>query len=561
MAGPLSLDNNNLLAQMRQIFDGVASGRTSLVDGYSQLQSLVLQQTGLDQLMASPSPLDRLSGQNQPAGSVTVQRGDTLDGIARAHGTDWQTLARINGLSNPDLIHPGQQVRLPGSATGSSYTVQRGDTLSEIAQANNTSVAALARANNIANPDRIYPGQQLTIPDGNGVTGGRGTTPGNGATPQPAPVEPTPQNPNGPVASGQINLDRLLDRNAGSQSLGAIIIGNAEGTRTPAGGTTRAYGGHIDPGNQAANVGSFSLQNAGGMGPEAADRTQLGRLAAQRPAYEAAARAAGLDPNNATLATAYFDLYNQSPRAAGRFLDQLGTLREAGISQQSVTQLRVNSFIDPATGERYRGAAGGFVNIARERLGREPTAAEIRATVEADQSRRQRAMVSAMDAQGIDHRGRVAAPEPRDPAPANGMLVNPTGGALRNDSGGEGHFGASRRASGGGTRAHMGLDLLSTPGQDVRAPISGTLTVSNPGNGVHSGFRITADDGTVVKVFYANPDPSLIGRRVNAGDTVATAQDLQLRGKYPANVQDHVHLEVLLPNGRHVDPAPLVFGR
>ena len=38
----------------------------------------------------------------------TVRSGDTLSGIAAAYGTSWQHLADINGISNPDLIYPGQ---------------------------------------------------------------------------------------------------------------------------------------------------------------------------------------------------------------------------------------------------------------------------------------------------------------------------------------------------------------------------------------------------------------------------------------------------------------------
>ncbi|TCD53781.1 LysM peptidoglycan-binding domain-containing protein [Alloscardovia theropitheci] len=38
----------------------------------------------------------------------TVSRGETLSGIAARYGTSWQKLARINSLSNPNLIHPGQ---------------------------------------------------------------------------------------------------------------------------------------------------------------------------------------------------------------------------------------------------------------------------------------------------------------------------------------------------------------------------------------------------------------------------------------------------------------------
>lgn len=45
-----------------------------------------------------------------------------------------------------------------------TYIVQRGDTLSRIARSHDTTVSALAAANNIQNPNRIYVGQRLVIP-------------------------------------------------------------------------------------------------------------------------------------------------------------------------------------------------------------------------------------------------------------------------------------------------------------------------------------------------------------------------------------------------------------
>ncbi len=44
------------------------------------------------------------------------------------------------------------------------YTVQRGDTLSKIARTYGTTWKAIADANKLANPSRIYPGQKLIIP-------------------------------------------------------------------------------------------------------------------------------------------------------------------------------------------------------------------------------------------------------------------------------------------------------------------------------------------------------------------------------------------------------------
>ncbi len=48
----------------------------------------------------------------------------------------------------------------------SDYRVRRGDTLGRIARRNNTSVDALARANNISDPNKIRAGQTLRIPGG-----------------------------------------------------------------------------------------------------------------------------------------------------------------------------------------------------------------------------------------------------------------------------------------------------------------------------------------------------------------------------------------------------------
>ena len=69
---------------------------------------------------------------------------------------------------------------------GGQYTVKSGDTLSQIAAANNTTVAELAKLNNIANPNMIMAGQTLTLPKSGGglggflgnIFGGGTTTPG-----------------------------------------------------------------------------------------------------------------------------------------------------------------------------------------------------------------------------------------------------------------------------------------------------------------------------------------------------------------------------------------------
>lgn len=43
----------------------------------------------------------------------TVKEGDTLSGIAAKYNTTYQELAKYNGIANPNLIHPGQKIKIP----------------------------------------------------------------------------------------------------------------------------------------------------------------------------------------------------------------------------------------------------------------------------------------------------------------------------------------------------------------------------------------------------------------------------------------------------------------
>jgi LysM repeat protein len=75
-------------------------------------------------------------------------------------------------------------VLLPGvaEAGGATHVVQAGETLSLIARAHGTSVAAIVQANGLRNPDVIYVGQRLIIPTG----GAAGSAGAGGSRPQAA---------------------------------------------------------------------------------------------------------------------------------------------------------------------------------------------------------------------------------------------------------------------------------------------------------------------------------------------------------------------------------------
>lgn len=118
----------------------------------------------------------------QPVVTYTVVAGDTLYGIAARFNTTIQTLAQINNIVNPNLIYPGQVLRVPGEdgvtpvppptqvpptpgpSPQRTHTVQAGENLFRISLRYNVTLDALARVNGIANPNLIFPGQVLIIP-------------------------------------------------------------------------------------------------------------------------------------------------------------------------------------------------------------------------------------------------------------------------------------------------------------------------------------------------------------------------------------------------------------
>lgn len=96
--------------------------------------------------------------------TVTVIRGDTLEGIAQRNGVSAAELKRINGLKDADLLQIGQTLRLPAPARKGQVVVKSGDTLEAIAKANNTTVAALQKANPGIQPSKLKVGSTLRLP-------------------------------------------------------------------------------------------------------------------------------------------------------------------------------------------------------------------------------------------------------------------------------------------------------------------------------------------------------------------------------------------------------------
>lgn len=105
----------------------------------------------------------------QKVTTYTVKKGDTLSEIAVLFNTTVSALVKLNGIKNPNLIYPGQRLKISGNTTKQSskskvYVVKKGDTLSEIAKKYGTTVNKLVSLNKIKNPDLIFPGQKIKLP-------------------------------------------------------------------------------------------------------------------------------------------------------------------------------------------------------------------------------------------------------------------------------------------------------------------------------------------------------------------------------------------------------------
>ena len=94
-----------------------------------------------------------------------VKQGDTLYGIARRYAMPVDDIIYANQLQNPSVLSVGQALVIPTDEI--RHTVQRGETLYSIARSYGVTPQLLIAANpEIQNPNRIYPGQTITIPSG-----------------------------------------------------------------------------------------------------------------------------------------------------------------------------------------------------------------------------------------------------------------------------------------------------------------------------------------------------------------------------------------------------------
>lgn len=144
-----------------------------------------------------------------------------------------------------------------------------------------------------------------------------------------------------PFLTGKPALPYLRDEDI------VCAIGAAEGTRDSNCNPNLHYSGHIDPGNGADNLGTFSYQH-GATTPEDADRKQLVRLRRAELELQSQAEAKwGRGLSKSAIAAA-LDLWNQSPQAGADFVWHLPSPTP---TTAEIIKARSRSYVDPQTGK------------------------------------------------------------------------------------------------------------------------------------------------------------------------------------------------------------------
>ena len=135
------------------------------------IQSLLATLLVLPLFLAAATPVAAAPAASSLPTWHTVVRGETLFSIGRRYNVSPWAIASANKLANPNRIYPGQRLYIPAGPVypgprpcGSYYIVRRGDTLLRIGRAYGVSAWSIAAANRIYNMNYIRAGQRLFIP-------------------------------------------------------------------------------------------------------------------------------------------------------------------------------------------------------------------------------------------------------------------------------------------------------------------------------------------------------------------------------------------------------------
>ncbi|RMF47676.1 MAG: LysM peptidoglycan-binding domain-containing protein, partial [Anaerolineae bacterium] len=108
--------------------------------------------------------------ENPPEGAVyRVEAGDTLWSIALRFGVSADALREANQIANPNQLFVGQELRIPGISGVNGYLVSveipPGETVRSLARRYAITPQTLARLNRLTSPMQLYAGGNLILPE------------------------------------------------------------------------------------------------------------------------------------------------------------------------------------------------------------------------------------------------------------------------------------------------------------------------------------------------------------------------------------------------------------
>ena len=472
-------------------------------------------------LLACTLSLLALAG-HAAAQTVTVQPGDSLWSIARAHGTTVANLIDVNGLEG-ERLSIGQVLRLPSAGTAATaaafesgvplvYVVQPGDSLWSIARAHATSTAVLMALNGLPS-DTIQPGASLRLP------GVRVATAAATAAEMAAAAQAAEAVPPAPAAAPATYVvrsgDSLYDiARSHGVTVEALIAWNAlDGTLIRPGQVLSLQRDedappapplvvHVQPGDSL-----WSIARAHGSTVDAlamANGLSAGSTLRVGLALTVPGRFAAID---ATTGAA-------SPNIGGAAAEEIRVMpgdnlwkiaRQHNTTIAAIMSLNGLTSDRLAVGEVLRVLPGPDLGIASAVVGS-----------------------AAYLPQGGD------------------AMVWPLVGQITS------RFGW-RRLTIGGSNLHNGLDIGGRTGDPIRSATSGVVTFSGWRGGY--GYVVVVENGDT-EYWYGHASALLVdvGERVAPGDLIARV------GSTGISTGPHLHFEIRV-DGTPIDPLPILEAR
>lgn len=492
-------------------------------------------------LLVSQNPLIAQSeavDTTEPADGLTlhvVQRGENLYRIALAYDTTIDTLAELNGITNVSSIFVGQRLLVPtGEDTSipATHTVQAGETLANIADLYDLDWQYLLDLNQLANADRIYPGQVIalvpeavTLPTAEPTPSSEPSqepatdVPATDPVPTKAETEPglgivaTPAEPSvtgvpflHTVQSGE-TLFKIATRYG--LTVNDLVTANSIAD------ATRIYSG------QQLIIPNLEIPEAVVNLPEPLTHVQVNPILFK----EGEAGSFVITTSAPTTLT-------------GTFLgSDLRLVSEDGLQHRAIVGIPMYTVAGIYPVELFVGTVTTYtfnVRVIAGNYGAQYI------TLGADQAPLYDPVV---DETELNLLNRVTS-EFTEPRLYGSNLSLPAAAAMNAP------YGASRSINGGGfDRYHSGADFASPPGTNVLAAAPGRVVLADTLN--IRGNAVVIDHGEGVFTAYAHMSSLL----VSIGETVQTGQVIGLAGSTGRSTGPHLHWEVWV-NGVPVNPLP-----